>query len=158
MRKCIIGLLAIMLFSGCGAGTTFSVLTYDNVITAANEVRKGVDALNATVITDTARQQEYMIQSVGRGIKNLAVNQDIDPDQVEIIVQEVMTSLRSHLKNYAEQERRRAELHEITIDNINYIIQISEQGKKYVIYRSDMSTQWQDYLNSTARTFIKPVE
>ncbi len=159
MKKFIVGLLMLVMLAGCGqAGEAYQLSLADNVIAAAEEAIKGVDAFNQTVVADTANRQEHLIQAVGDGIRKLAQDQAIDPEQAEAMAQGVTDSLRVHLANYAEQERRRTHLYEVTIDNLKYIIQISEQGKKFTIYQADIGTQWQDYLNSTARSVIGSVE
>lgn len=158
MRTFIVGLLMMYLLSGCGAGVTYDVLTHDNVIAAAVEAKKGVEAFNASVIADTAARQDHMIQAVGTGIKTLAQEQAMDEEQAEALAQGVMASLAGHMANYAEQERRRAKLYEVTMDNLNYIIQISEQGKKFAIYRADIGIQWKQYLESSARDVIGSID
>lgn len=158
MKKWIVGLLALVLLSGCGAGSAYELMLHDNVIAAATEAMKGVEAFNTTVIADTAARQEHLIQAVGDGITALAQDQAIDPDQADALAEGVVNSLRTHLANYAEQERRRVHLYEVTIDNLKYIIQISEQGKKFTIYKADIGVQWQDYLNSTAKSAIGSID
>lgn len=158
MKRLIAGCIMLALFTGCQAGVTYDILTHDNVIAAAKEARKGVEAFNVAVVTGTAMRKEQMLQAVGKGIKTLAQKQAIDTEQAEKLAQEVMASLRTHLSNYAEQERRRASLYAITIDNLDYIIQISEQGKKYTIYKADVGLQWKQYLESSARRAIGTIE
>lgn len=157
MKKCIVLLLMVVL-SGCGAGLTHDVLTYDNIIAAAVETKKGVDAFNETVVTDAAKRQELLIQAIGSGVRELAQEQAIDAEQADALAQAVVASLRGHLENYAEQERRRTQLYEVTIDNLNYIIEISEQGRKFSIYRADIGTQWREYLESSSRDAIRSIK
>lgn len=158
MRKFTVGLLMIVLLSGCGAGLTHDLVTYDNVIAAAVEAKKGVEAFNTTVIADTAIRQEHMLQAVGNGIKEQAQEAAFNAEEAEALAQGVVDSLRTHLANYAEQERRRAHLYEVTMDNLNYIIQISEQGKTFSIYRADIGVQWKNYLEFSARNAIGSVD
>ena len=154
--KYLMGLLlpVILLITGCGAGSAYEVLTYDNIIAAAVEAQKGVDAFNQTVVADTARQHEQMLQAVGVGIRDIAEQQALDPEQADALADSVVASLRVHLANYAEQEQRRAKLYEVTRDNLAYIVQISEQAKKFIVYRADIGAQWQQYLESTSRSAI----
>lgn len=155
MRKFVLGLLMVALLSGCGtAGVTHDILAYDNIIAAAREAGKGVEAFNEASIADTANRQEDMLQAVGDGIKGLAQDQALTPEQAKALADGVVQSLKTHLANYAEQERRRAHLYEVTMDNINYIIQVSEQGKSFSIYRADIGVQWKQYLESSARSAI----
>lgn len=158
MRKLITGLLMLMLLPGCGAGVTFDILTHDNVIAAAVEAKKGVEAFNVAVEADIVYRQGHMLQAVGSGVKALAQEQAIDAEQAEILAQGVVASLKAHLANYAEQERRRAHLYEVTMDNLNYIIQISEQGKQFTLYRADIGLQWKQYLESSARKAIGSIK
>lgn len=158
MRKFIVGLVMVAMLAGCGAGEAYQLSLADNVIAAANEALKGVEAFNETVIVDTANRQEGLIQAVGDGVAKVAQDQAIDAKQAAALAQGVADSLRGHLTNYAEQERRRARLYEVTVDNLKYIIQISEQGKKFTIYKADIGVQWQDYLNATAKTAIGTVD
>jgi hypothetical protein len=158
MKKLIVGLLMLFMVSGCGAGLTYDLLTHDNVIAAAVEAKKGVEAFNTTVIADTVVRREYMLQAVGDGIKELAQAQAIDAEQAKALAQSVVAGLKVHLANYAEQERRRTQLYEVTIDNLNYIIQISKQGKSYSLYRADIGIQWKQYLESSARDAIGSID
>ncbi len=158
MKKMIVALVMLAFLSGCGAGSAYEVMLHDNVIAAAREALKGVDAFNEAVVTDTAARQEHLIQAVGDGIKALARDQEITPEQADVLAEGVVDSLRTHLANYAEQERRRSHLYEVTVDNLQYIIQISEQGKKFTIYKADIGVQWQDYLNSTAKSAIGSID
>lgn len=152
-------LLALFLSQGCGsAGAAFSLTTHDNVIFAAGEAQKGVEAFNQTVIADTAARQEDMFSLLGGAIKRLALDTDeVTEEQAEELAQQVVNELRGHLANYTEQERRRAHLYEVTVDNLNYIIQISEQAKKYELYRADIGAQWREYLESSARHGISAI-
>lgn len=160
MRKFIVGLLMMLvMFAGCGAaGETYQLLLADNVIAAASEALKGVEAFNETVIVDTANRQESMIRAVGEGVRAVAQDQAMSDEQAVALAQSVSDKLRVHLANYTEQERRRARLYEVTVNNLKYIIQISEQGKKFTIYKADIGVQWQDYLNATALDLIGTVD
>ncbi len=155
MRTWIVGLLLMVLIGGCGSkGLTFDLLTYDNIIGATQEARKGVDALHLTVQTDTAHRQEDMLNAVGAGIRELAENESITPEEAEVLAAAVTESLRGHLANYREQERRLAKLYGITIDNLEYIIEISKRGKSYHIYAADISEQWRRYIEVSGQEAI----
>lgn len=158
MRKLAAMLMTLILFVGCGAGTAYDVLAHDNVIAAALEAKKGVEAFNETVIADTAARRANLVKTVGNGVKATALAQAVGDKQAEALAQDVMAELTRHLNNYAEQERRRANLFEVTIDNLNYIIQISEQGKKFALYRADIGLQWKQYLESSARDVIGSID
>ena len=159
MRTWIVGLLLMVLVGGCGSkGTTFDLLTYDNIIGATQEARKGVDALHLTVQTDTAHRQEDMLNAVGAGIRKLAENESITPEEAEVLAAAVTESLRGHLANYREQERRLAKLYGITVDNLDYIIEISERGRKFSLYQADIGQQWREYIESSARDAIGGID
>ena len=159
MRTWIVGLLLmVVLIGGCGSkGLTFDLLTYDSIIAATLEAEKGVDAFNLTIQTDTAHRQEDMLKAVGAGIKRLAENESITPEQADTMAAAVMESLRGHLANYREQEQRRVRLYEITKDNLAYIIEISKRGKAYSIYAANISEQWKLYLKVTAADAIETI-
>ena len=141
--------------SGCRAGSAYEAMLHDNVIAAAEEALKGVEIFNATVVADAAIRQEGLIKAV---IEALAQDQAIDAEQAAILAASVTDSLRTHLTNYAEQEQRRSVLYEVTVDNLRYIIQISEQGKKFTLYKADIGDQWREYLDSSARTAIGTID
>ena len=128
------------------------------MIAAVSEALKGVEAFNETVIVDTANRQESMIQAVGEGVKKVAQDQALGDEQAAALAQSVVGSLRVHMTNYAEQERRRARLYEVTVDNLKYIIQISEQGKKFTIYKADIGEQWRAYIESSALDAIGTID
>jgi len=159
MRNVIIGLLLLVFMTGCGAGLTADLMTYDNIIAAAKEAEKGVNAFNEAVITDTAHRQKAMLDALARGIKETAAQEKIlNSEQADAIAQRAVTLLTGHLANYTEQERRRSKLYAITIDNLRYIIQISEQGKKFAIYRADVGEQWKQYLEASAKDYIGTID
>ncbi len=159
MRKLITGLVVccgLCMFVGCGgAGTAYDMLTHDNVIAATVEAQKGVVAFNTTVQLEMAARQRAMVAAVGRGVRIVAESQAIAPDQAAALAAKVVESLNAHLQNYDEQDRRRVELFEITMDNLNYIIQISEQSKKFALYRSDIGEQWKAYMESSMKNLIR---
>ena len=144
--------------SGCRAGSAYEAMLHDNVIAAAEEALKGVEIFNATVVADAAIRQEGLIKAVSDGIEALAQDQAIDAEQAAVLAASVTDSLRTHLTNYAEQEQRRSVLYEVTVDNLRYIIQISEQGKKFTLYKADIGDQWREYLDSSARTAIGTID
>jgi hypothetical protein len=145
--------------AGC-AGTAADLLAYDNIIAAAQQAKIGVQAYDTAVLTDTARRQAEMLRALRESILIVAKvpSAASQPDGgADALADRIVASMRQHLANYAEQERRRAELYSATIDNLDYIIQVSQNGKDFVIYRSNIAEQWKQYLQATARARIKPV-
>jgi ABC-2 type transport system permease protein len=57
-----------------------------------------------------------------------------------------------------EQERRRQALFEPTVDNLDFIVQVCQQGRQFAIYRADVSAQWKTYLEATARARLRKVD
>ena len=109
---------------------------------------------------DAARRQAEMLRALRESILIVAKvpSAASQPDGgADALADRIVASMRQHLANYAEQERRRAELYSATIDNLDYIIQVSQNGKDFVIYRSNIAEQWKQYLQATARARIKPV-
>jgi len=149
----------LALAAGC-AGTAADLRAYDNIIAAAEQAKIGVQAYDAAVQADTTRRQAEMLEAL-RGSILIAAKASpatAQPDEdAEAMADRIVASVRQHLANYAEQERRRAELYAATIDNLDYIVQVSQDGKSLVIYRSSIAEQWKQYLQATARARIKPV-
>ena len=146
--------------AGC-AGTAADLLAYDNIIAAAEQAKVGVDAYDAAVRAETSRRQGEMLKALRESILIVAkagpAAGQPGGDDAEALADRIVASMRQHLANYAEQERRRAELHAVTMDNLDYIIQVCRNGKDFVIYRSDIAEQWKQYLQATARARIKPL-
>jgi len=155
----ITALACLTLSAGC-AGTAADLLAYDNIIAAAEQAKVGVQAYDAAVRADSARRQDEMLKALRDSIIIVAKSSSStsQPDEdVDALADRIVASMRQHLANYAEQERRRAELHAATIDNLDYIVEVARKGKDFVIYRSGIATQWRQYLQATARARITPV-
>lgn len=152
-------LAGLVLAPGC-AGTAADLLAYDNIIAAADQVKVGVQAYDAAIKADTARGQAEMFETLRKSIL-IVVKAPSAASQpggdADALADRIVASMRQHLANYAEQKRRRAELHAVTMDNLDYIIQVCRNGKDFVIYRSDIAEQWKQYLQATARARIKPI-
>jgi len=156
MKHLIWGLLATLVLAGCGAGTAYELLERDAVIAAATEAKKGVLAFNQAVEIGTAMSRAEMVRKVGEGVYTAALATST-PEEAAAIAKRSTGLLLDHIANYMEQERRRANLLEVTLDNLDYIIQISQDGKQFALYRSDVTTQWKQYITSTARGRIGAV-
>jgi len=152
-------LAGLVLAPGC-AGTAADLLAYDNIIAAAEQAKAGVQAYDAAIQTDIASRKAEMFEALRNSIL-IAAKASATASQpggdADALADRIVASMRQHLANYAEQERRRAELHAITVDNLDYIIQVSQDGKDFVVYRSSIAEQWKRYLQATARARIKPV-
>jgi len=149
----------LALAAGC-VGTAAHLLAYDNIIAAAEQAKVGVQAYDAAVQADTTRRKAEMLKALRESILIVAKAPSAasQPDGgAEALADRIVASMQQHLTNYTEQERRRAELYAATIDNLDYIIQVSQDGKDFVIYRSNIAEQWKQYLQATARARIKPV-
>ena len=157
MRKTLLVMVLLAaVVGGCGAGTAYDLTERDAVIAAAIEAKKGVVAFNQAVVAGTTLRRDSMVKAVGEGVKNVAVK-TTTPEEAGKIAEEVVVLLLTHIENYAEQDRRRSQLFSVTIDNLDYIIEISEQGKQLALYRSDVSAQWRAYIQSSARKNIGTV-
>ena len=147
-----IGFCTILLgLTGCYAGTAAELLTFDNVIGAAMEAKKGIVAYDTAVKTSDAKRQAAMLKILGTDVKNIAIAEKMTPKDAEILAGKVVVSMTTHFANYLEQERRRDALYRVTMDNLNYIIDISNQGKEFSVYRADVSAQWKSYLQASLR-------
>ena len=159
-RLAAVSLLVLAgLSAGC-AGTAADLLAYDNIIAAAEQAKVGVKAYDTAVRADTARRQAEMLKALRESIL-IVVKAPPAASQpaggAEALADRIVASMQQHLADYTEQERRRGELYAATIDNLDYIVQVSRNGKDFVIYRSDIAEQWKQYLQATARARIKPV-
>ena len=153
MQRTMKRLLAVLLVGclvvgGClGAGTASDLLSYDNIAVAAQEARKGVTALDTAVQADTAKGQAAMLEALRQSI----VQSGGAVEQADRIV----AAMTVHLANYAEQDRRRQAVVNATQDNLDFILEICEKSKAFVLYRADINLQWKNYLQTLPR---KPVE
>jgi len=147
-------LLCPVLTGGCTAGTATELLTFDNVIGAAQEAKKGVVAYDQAVRTSDAKRQAALMASLGRDVRAIAVAEKMPEADADALAQRVVKAMQGHFANYLEQERRRDALYRVTVDNLDYIIEISRQGKEFSIYRADVSAQWKAYLQASLRNQI----
>ena len=158
--KFAMGLLLLSLIVSAGgcmgqAGLTTDLLTYDNVIAAANETKKVVVAYDTAVQTLDAGQQAALLAHLQQGIIDSLVG-EYTLEEAKVIAAEATASFQVALVNFQIEERRRAKLFEIAMDNLAYIIQICDAGKKFSMYRADVSAQWRAYLESSAKNYITP--
>ncbi len=155
----LLAVVGMIVMGGC-AGTAADLLAYDNIIAAAQQAKIGVQAYDTAVQADTARRQADMLAALRESIIIVAKASPAASQpagDADALAERIVASMRQHLANYAEQERRRAELYAATVDNLDYIVQVSQNGKDFTIYRSNIADQWKQYLQATARSRIKPV-
>jgi len=162
MKRFTLGLLLLSLVcfttGGClgQAGSTHDLLTYDNVIAAAGETGKAIVAYDTAVQVLDAKRQEAMLKLLEQGIVDSLVGQ-VAPDEAAVIAAGAVGSLKTALANFRVEEQRRAILYEVAMDNLGYIVMICKQGKKFTVYRADISAQWKSYLESSMQNYITPM-
>jgi hypothetical protein len=151
--------VGLMTITGC-AGTAADLLAYDNIIAAAQQAEIGVKAYDTTVQADTAQRQTEMLKALRESILIVAKASPAASQPsggADALADRIVAAMQQHLANYAEQERRRAALYGSTMDNLDYIIQVSQNSKAFVLYRSNIADQWKQYLQATGLSQIKPV-
>lgn len=160
MRQFVVGLLLLLVSvtGGClgQAGLTTDLLTYDNIDASAVEVKKAVLTYDAAVQALDVKRQDAMLKLLEGAIAESLVGQ-VSPEEAVVIAAGAVKSLKGHLANFRIEEQRRAKLLEITLDNLDYIILLCEQGKKFAVYRADISAQWKQYLEASAKRYISPL-
>lgn len=151
-------LLLVGTTGGClgQAGLTTDLLTYDNIGASATEVKKAVVTYDTAVQALDVKRQNAMLKLVEQGIAKSLVGQ-VSPKEAAEIAAAAVKDLKGHLANFRVEEQRRAKLLEVTMDNLDYIILLCEQGKKFAVYRADISAQWKQYLEASAKKYISPV-
>lgn len=161
MRRCIVSLLLLLLVGVTGgclgrAGMTTDLLTYDNISASAVQVKKAVVTYDTAVQVLDVKRQDAMLKLLERGIAKSLVGQ-VSPEKAAEIAAGAIKSLKGHLANFRIEEQRRAKLLEITLDNLDYIVLLCEQGKKFAIYRADITAQWKAYLEASAKKYVNPM-
>lgn len=142
--------LAILCCTGCNAGTSADLLTYDAIEAASGEVRKGMDAYDTAVKADANAVRE----NIRRDLKASILIAGGDANMATRIV----AAMDLHIGNILEKERRRGELYRGIADSLDYIDTLCSQGRDFVIFRADVNTQWKQYLQSQARTALAKKE
>jgi len=155
MKRILIVSLLCLLVAGC-AGTAAEMLTYDNISAAAIEAQKGVTALDQGLQGDQAAKQQEVTTAIAKDVTAIAQKQLPEAD-AKALGDRVAAALTTHLANMAEQDRRRREVVEPTLDNLAYILQVCKQGKDFVLFRSSVATQWKSYLEATGAAGIKKI-
>lgn len=134
-------LCLLPLVGGCmTAGTSADLLSYDVISSAAVEAAKGVENFDTAIKTDQAKTQAAMLVALKASI----VEAKGDP----ALADRVIVAMTTHLANLTEQERRRATLKETTLDNLTFIQEVCKRSKDFVVYRSDVSSQWKAYIST----------
>ncbi len=148
---CVAVCAVLLGLTGCYAGTAAELLTFDNVIGAAVEAKKGIVAYDTAVKTSDAKRQASLMDTLANDVRRIALKKDFTDAEANEVALAVQMEMLKHFANYLEQERRRDALYRVTMDNLNYIIDISTQGKEFSVYRADVSAQWKSYLQASLR-------
>ena len=141
-------LLAALAAGGCQSQPA-DLMACDVQVAVLEQVQKSVDAYNATLIAQGAAKQAEVVAALGRDIETIALAPATQPADAAALAERVKASLAGHLANLTEQERRRAELYNVTSDNIRFGTETAQQARQLMLYRSDISAQWKDYILST---------
>ena len=113
---------------------------------------KAVDALISHYAGTATEKQRAKADA------EIALAEKMTDAEADALSQRVVKAMQGHFANYIEQERRRDKLYRVTMDNLDYIIDISRQGKDFAIYRADVSAQWKAYLQASMRSRIAKVD
>ena len=153
----LILLLASSLFMGCNAGTSADLLAYDNITAAADSVIASVDAYNKASKFSTERLQAEFIKSMQKDAYDIALSNDETAESAKILADKIAANLSVAISNFAKENETREKLYSVTMDNLLYIKEVSQQGKDFSIYRSNVSEQWKSYMNAQKRTELESV-
>jgi hypothetical protein len=137
---------------GCTAGVGADLVGYDAIIAANQEAAKGVEALRVGLEGTIARDKGQLMVNLHDWVKQAATQ----PDDAEGNATEIVARMTKHLAEIEEQQARLELVVGPTMDNLAFAIDVAQKAKKLVIYRSDMTTQWKEYLlqAATARSRI----
>lgn len=144
-------LLIPLLMFGCSAGTSYQLLGYDAIQLAAVEAQKGVKAYDSAVRLSAEKDRTEFLAKLARDIVKIALSRDETPENAKALATAIVDASVVHSANQTEQERRRAQWYEATMDNLRYIIDTAEDSKAFAIYRADVSAQWKAYIQAQAR-------
>lgn len=168
MKKLLILFVAlpITMCIGCGAGTSYELQTFDVMEDGLGRTKVGVEAFYVSLKKETAQKQEEVINASGQSlylaIKDTLANSGKTPEEIEALAakQQVLFvgRLTKKLNDLAEQERRNDNIYGDVMDNIDTMLQLCADTKKFVIYRSDIQAQWKEYVLSTSRAKFKSVD
>ena len=142
--------------TGC-AGTSADLLAYDNIEAGATEAKKGLVASNEALVSAYAKQEAAYLTALEKDIENIALSKDETQESAKVLAKTVVDALRKNLVEKAKEEQNRATLFNVTMDNLNYVIEVCQQGKDFSIYRSNVSAQWKAYLNAQGRAKLGKV-
>jgi Tfp pilus assembly protein PilP len=156
MKHVLVICLLLVMVAGCSAGTSADLLTYDAIEASARQIQAGVTAYDASVQADQAKMRQQIVTALGDDVLEIAQKQMTAEDASKLRAA-VIVKMTEHLDNLSEQDRRRREVYEPTMDNIAYILQLCEQGRQFTLYRSSVEQQWKTYLQATARANIKAI-
>lgn len=151
MKQIMIGVIGLMFFAGCGAGTSAQLLAFDNIELAADEVTKGVNQYHQSDKEATLKVQDAYVKAVESDVYKIAMSNDETPETAKKLAETVSVKLRQAMMDFEIQSQNREKLYSVTIDNLNYIKQVCTDARAFEIYRADIGAQWKSYLESTSR-------
>jgi len=168
MKKLLILLVAlpVAMCIGCGAGTSYELQTFDVMEDGLGRTKVGVEAFYVSLKKETAQKQEEVINASGQSlylaIKDTLNNSGKSPEEIEALAKknqlDFIKRLNVKLNDLAEQERRNDNIYSDVMDNLDTMLQLCADTKKFVIYRSDIQAQWKEYVLSTSRAKFKSVD
>lgn len=143
-------ILAGLFLSGCKASETATLLSYDAITAAAIQAQVGVDSYNTSVKAESAKKKEAVLAALAQEIVEAVQTQQIDANATNEMATHIVSKMRQKLADLDEQEARRANCYQVTTDNLTFIKEVAEQGRKFNIYSSSVAAQYQQYMETQA--------
>lgn len=147
-----IGLIIVAhIMGGCAAGTSYQLLGYDAIQLAAVEAQKGVKAYDEAVRLSAQRARVELLAAISKDLVKAALAQGQTAETAQAYATAVVETVAKRLDDLEEQQSRRREWYEVTMDNLRYILDVCEDARQFVIQRADIESQWKAYLQAQAR-------
>lgn len=155
MRRVLLCLAVLLLLGGCQAGTSAQLLGYDAIQAAAVEAQKGASAQHQAVLAAQSQDEKALIDSLVGGIETALKSDKMAPDEAAVVAGRVKDKLLKDLANLKENNRRATTEYQTLADNLAYIETVAGQSKEFVIFKSDIDTQWKAYIQAQARAQLE---
>ena len=144
----ILSLCFGFLFAGCSAGSAYELMANDVIIATSTEVHESLVAYDVAIQELFEKRQKVVWDKLERDLIKLALSNDETPESAKANAEYLTTAAQKDLGVILTDDRERQAQFETASDNLKYIIEISERIKDFVLYRSNVSEQWKQYLQA----------
>jgi len=138
---------AMSCLGGCAtAGLSAELLSLDAISRANQEAIEGVGLYDQALAEAAARDHREYLAKLGADVAKIALSKDETPESAATLAAAVSAGAAKHYAAQAEDARRRRKLFDVTMDNLAYGIEVAQDVRAFILFRSNVARQWKQYI------------